>query len=346
MVRLFTWLSVFVFTMILTAGAGAYWLLRTDTVKARQDAVAAIAKGAAIAIAANIEQLNKTLDKMAGDPDVLTATAVGNPAMLDRAAAKLEKYLPGVMKIRLFLPDIGELDNNAPGIGFADLDMVRETLANNQLPSVQGEKTDRHLAIARRITVNGQTIGVMLASLNYDFINQSLSAAATQGIYMELKQGKAVLASAGGKPAGTENEANRINVANTDWALNYQQPSSSNRVDLVFAACVMILAFFALLACLSGYRRLSNMLSADLHHLMRAFKDLMTHSLQVGSYPFQLSEMSALFSNLMQFKRVLDHTDNSEVPMDDKNELNITVSDDEDFDSDLFFDDSAELNLR
>lgn len=346
MVRLFTWLSVFVFTMILTAGLSAYWLLRTDTVKAQQDAVAAIAKGAAIAITANIEQLNKTLDKMAEDPDVLTATAVGNPAMLNMAAVKLERYLPGVMKIRLFLPDIGELDNNAPGIGFADLDMVRETLKNNQLPSIQGEKTDRHLAIARRITVNGQTIGVMLASINYDFINKSLSAAATQGIYMELKQGKALLASAGGKPAGTENEANRINVANTDWVLNYQQLSPSNQVDLVFVAGVMVPAFFGLLACLSCYRRLSNMLSEDLHNLMKAFKDLMNHSLQVGSYPFQLNEMSALFSNLMQFKRVLDHTDNSKVAIDDKDGLNITVSDDEDFDSDMFFDDSAELKLR
>ena len=346
MVRLFSWLTGVAIAMVLVAGIGAYWLSRADVAQAQQEKAAAIAKGAALGVSASIGLLNNTLDKMAQDPEVLTAVTVGNQAMLDMTAAKLEKFLPGVMKIRLLLPEVSEPDvKNFPPMGFADLDMVRETLTSNQSPGIQGDKADRHLAIARRITQNGQAIGVILASMNYEFIDKHLAAAAVADGYMDIMQGRALLAAVGNRINAEQNETDRINVANTDWVVNYQYAESTTGINFGAIAIIVMSALAGLLACVVAYRHLSEMLSRDLNNLMKAFKDMMTHNLQ-GNYPFQLSEMGALFSNLMQFKRVLDNNDHG-ASISDKDDLNITVSDDDDFDLDIFFDDpTGGLNPR
>lgn len=341
MVRLFSWLSVFAISMILIAGFGVYWQTSDSLAKARQASVAAIAKGATVSLSAQIELLNKTLDKMAEDPDVLTAVTIADPVMMATVAAKLEKHLPDALKIRLLLPGVNEIDEkNLPRMGFADLALVRETLAKNQPPGVQGEKADRHLAIARQIKQNDQILGVILASLDDEFISKNIAAAAAKDIYMELKQSKSVLAAAGAKLDAESSENDRINVANTDWALEYRYVNNTTNADLSIIAGIIIPALCAGLAFFTGYRRFSDILTRDLNNLMKAFKDMVTNTLQ-GNYPFQLTQMSAAFSNLMQFKRVVEKGD-YETGVAEKDDLgaNIIISDDENFDLNGFFDDS------
>ncbi len=326
--------------MILVAGLGVYWQSRADMAQAQQDAVMAIAKGAAASVSMRIDQINRTLDKMAQDPDVLTAVTIANPSMLAAVATKLERYLPDVIKIRLLLPGVNSLDDGTfPAMGFADLDMVRETAAKNQPPAVQGEKQDRHLAIARQIRQNDQVIGVILASLDYQFIKNSLATLAGKNVYLEVDQEKSVLASVGKKDDLEQLEANQVAVANTDWTLHYQ---SAGGIAIYFGvvANILIPALFATLAFFVGYRRLVDILTQDLSTLIKAFKDLVTNSLQ-GNYAFQLSEMSAVISSLMQFKRVVDKGEYEPAPLEqDDFDANIIVSDDEDFSLDSIFDDN------
>ena len=109
--------------------------------------------------------------------------------------------MPDALKIRLLLPGASELDDKSlPKMGFADLDMVRETFAKIQLPAVQGDGPDRHLAVARRVVRNDQAAGVILASLNYDFVAKSVQAAEIKAGYIELKQAALVLGAAGENP--------------------------------------------------------------------------------------------------------------------------------------------------
>lgn len=140
MVRLFSLLSVIAVLMIITTGAGVYWLSAEQIIKAKQDSAETIAKSVASAISAQINLLTDILEKMAQDPDVLTAVTRVDTTDTYTIAEKLEKHLPGILKIRLLLPGTSELDNKSlPKMGYADLDMVRETLVKNQLPAIQGD---------------------------------------------------------------------------------------------------------------------------------------------------------------------------------------------------------------
>ncbi|MGZ4955741.1 MAG: phosphomannomutase/phosphoglucomutase [Methylobacter sp.] len=312
MVRLFSLLSVFAVLMILSAGAGVYWISAAQIKQSKQDSTAAVAKSVALGIAAQVNLLTDTLEKMAQDPEVLAAVTGTDTAQLATVAAKLEKHLPGALKIRLLLPGVSELDDKSvPKMGYADLDMVRETFNKNQLPAIQGDiGPDRHLAITRRIVQNNQAVGVILASLNYDFISKTVQAAELKNGHLELKQAALVLGAAGDPVAGEQDDDAPIKVANTGWELHYQYAGSADSTGLTLVAgMIAIPTLLALLAFFIGYRKLSTLLTQDLASVLKACKDLMNNKLQ-GTYPVQLSEMNAVISTLVQFKRVLDNQDN------------------------------------
>lgn len=312
MVRLFSLLSVFAVLMILTAGAGVYWLSAAQIEQTKQDSVAAVAKSIALGVTAQVNLLTGTLEKMAQDPEVLAAVTSADTAQLTTVAAKLEKHLPEVLKIRLLLPGVSELDDKSvPKMGYADLDMVRETFSKNQLPTIQGDiGPDRHLAITRRIMQNDQVVGVILASLNFDFLSKTVQAAELKDGHIELRQATLVLG-ATGEPVSAEpnKQAQKIIVANTGWELHYQHADSVSAAGLMpIAGMIAIPVLLAMLAFFIGYRKLSDSLTHDLGSVLKACKDMMTNKFQ-GTYPVKLSEMSAVVSTLAQFKRVMDNQD-------------------------------------
>ncbi|HEY8219957.1 MAG TPA: phosphomannomutase/phosphoglucomutase, partial [Methylobacter sp.] len=140
MIRLFSLLSALAVLMIVTAGAGVYWVGVSQIAQSKQDSTAAVAKSIALGISAQINLLTDTLEKMAQDPEVLAAVTSADAAQLTSVSAKLEKHLPFAMKVRLLLPGVSELDDKSvPKMGYADLDMVRETFTKNQLPAIQGD---------------------------------------------------------------------------------------------------------------------------------------------------------------------------------------------------------------
>jgi phosphomannomutase/phosphoglucomutase len=345
--RLFALLAAATLLLMLIMGFGVYWLSNAEIARAKQESAATEAKDVALGLSMQIALLNKTLDKMAQDPEVLTAVTMGNPGLLDAAATKLEKYIPDILKVRLLLPDISEPDVQAhPNMGFADLDMVRETLNKNQFPGIQGDQgPDRHLAIARGITREGKVIGVILASLDADMILKSLRLATVKDAYLELKQGTLVLGTVGQKTASAETtEAKRLNVANTDWAMHYRYADHTDWGNLGLVSSIIIVpSLLMLLLFFTGHRWLSTVLTQDMESLMKAFKDIMNNSMH-GNYPVELTELTAAISNLMQFKRVLDYGGKESLPTG-RDEINIVVSDDEDFNLDSFFDDSSDFKL-
>jgi len=298
--------------MILTAGSGVYWISATQLGQAQHDSAEAVAKSVALGITAQINLLTNTLEKMAQDPEVLAAVTSADAAQLTTEAAKLERHLPGILKVRLLLPGVSELDDKSvPKMGYADLDMVRETFTKNQLPAVQGDiGPDRHLAITRRIMQNNQVAGVILASLNYDFISKTVQAAVLKDGHIELKQAALALGAAGDPVGASPNDnEQKIKVANTGWELYYQYASSASSTGLVLVACIVVVsALLALLAFFVGWRKLSGMLTQDLGSVLKAFKDMMANKLQ-GTYPVKLTEMNAVISTLAQFKRIMDHQD-------------------------------------
>jgi len=305
--RIFSLLTAIALLMILTVGCGVYWLSSARMAQARQDSATAVANAVAVTLSQQIDLLNKMLNKMVQDPDVLIAVTHADPVMLTTVAARLEKYFPDILKIRLLLPGVSELDDKStPHMGFADLDMVRETFTSNQPPGIQGlEGADRHLAITRRIMHNDQVVGVILASLNYDFFNKSLQAAAVKDGYIELRQAGLVLGASGKQIDTGQSESVQTKVANTDWEIYYHYAVGA---DLAEISTIVVPLLLTILAFFVGYRRLSGLLAQDLRTLLNACRDMMTQK-PPGSYPVNLNEISDVIAALMQFKRIPDHSE-------------------------------------
>jgi phosphomannomutase/phosphoglucomutase len=315
--RLFSLVSALAVLMILAAGAGVYWISAAQIAQSKQDSTAAVAQSVALGISAQVNLLTNMLEKMAQDPEVLAAVTSGDAGQLTAMSARLEKHLPDVLKVRLLLPGVSELDDKSvPKMGYADLDMVRETFAKSQLPAVQGDNgPDRHLAITRRIMQNDKAVGVILASLNYGFIGKTVQAAQLKDGHLELKQADLVLGAAG-QPVSAEpgEEAQKTKVANTSWELHYLPASAASSAELsIIVGIIALSASLALAGFFIGYRKLSSLLTQDVGSVLKACKDMLTHKLQ-ETYPIKLTEMNAVISTLAQFKRVMDTEEDDYVP--------------------------------
>ena len=316
MVRLFSWLAAITMLMFFISGIGVYWMSRIVVMHTKEESATAVAKAVATTLSAQIELLNKTIDKIVDDPEVLAVIASANPAQLSATAIKLEKYFPEVLKIRLFVPGVSPTDDQiVPKMGFADIEMVRETFTKERLPSIQGENADRHLAITRSIKRGDQIVGVILVSLSYDFISKNIRTAAAQDEYIELKQDLLALGVSGSK-IDTEKAVNvRVKVPNADWEIIYYY---ANGMDLsamsVSAAIVLVTALMTLLAFFSVHRKLSGLLTQDVNCMIKAIKDMMTTQKLYSAYPVNLTEMHSVISTLSQFKRVLDQDSDESMP--------------------------------
>jgi phosphomannomutase / phosphoglucomutase len=309
MERLFSILTFIAILMILIAGTGVYLSSKMVVTQAKEDAALAAAKGVVQSLSDQIKLLDGALDKMVQDPDVIAAATSNNPASLNAMAAQIEKYFPAARKIRLLPVGVIELDEvNVPRMGYGDLDMVKATFQDNPLPAIQGDAgPDRHLAITRRIIKGDQTVGVILASLSFDFINQTLQDAAIKNGYMELRQDKLSLNSIGEKSQSDDENLNKINVAGTSWDLHYRDPhSGSLGQSIVTFGFIIIPALFALAAFFIANRQFSVRLAQDLDWIVKAFKDILGDKPQ-GSYPVSLTGVDVVISSMARLKKEVEH---------------------------------------
>jgi phosphomannomutase / phosphoglucomutase len=316
MKRLVATLAVICILMVLLAGSGAFLLSKIFIAKSKVDAVAAVAKGVSVTLSEQVNLLNSVLDKMAQDPDIINAAAQNNPELLATALKKLENHFPGILSIKFLLPESN--DPNKPAaennMGFADLEMAKKTFTEDQVSAIQGDsETNRHLAIARRIMQNNKPVAVVLVGLNYDFVNRALTATALEKGYIELRQDKLVLASAGKKHSKDELDDDPINVPNTIWQLYFENSSGASVGELSLMVCIILIPALAVgLGFVTGYRKLSDLLSEDISWVTKAFKDILTEK-PLGEYPVKLSEMSLIISTLAQFKRVVSDSKRFEI---------------------------------
>ncbi|MEQ1559869.1 MAG: phosphomannomutase/phosphoglucomutase [Methyloglobulus sp.] len=306
MERMFSVLTLTAVLMVLLAGGGIYLSSKVIIAQAKEEAALASAQQVSQTLSKQISLLESSLDKMAQDPDVLAAVAHADAGNLNSTASRLEKYLPGVRKIRLFPVGTIEADQtNAPRMGYGDLDMVKGTFQENPLPAIQGDiGPDRHLAITRKILQGNQTVGVILASMSFDFINQNLKDAVTGDNYMELRQAKLVLSNIGNK--GESEDFKQINVPNSSWDLYYRDPASGNLGSLgVILGFMIIPALLVLGVFYVCYRQLSIMLTQDQDWLLQAFKDVLTDKPK-GSYPVSLNGMNGVIASMVRFNREVE----------------------------------------
>jgi len=307
MIRIFGILSAVTVLMSLIAGGGMYWVSQSDIKDAKQQATDALVQGLTLSISSQVDTLQATVSKMATTPEVIEAVEMGDPKQMAATARMLEQFMPSAMKIRILPTTITELDKSGiPHMGNADLIMVQETVSKKQLAVIQGGGKNRHLAITAAITKDNVAVGVILASLKFNFLQSTLNSAHLNNSLIELKQQNASLAKTKGLAANTDLEK-QIKVPYSSWSLHYEPENTTSVSSFSIIAAIIIIP--ALIICMSffiAYRNITNVLRQDLGTILKAIKDLFSGK-TVGSYPVHFAEMKTLISTMVQFKRILNH---------------------------------------
>ena len=324
MARIFTLISIIAVSMVLLAGGGIYWLSISEIGQSKKDSTIGVAQGIALGISAKIKLLNYALDNIARAPELNAAIDTGNQAEMEKLLTQYSRLLPGALKLRFLPPDTSAPDRSAvPNLGFADVEMVQAALQKNPPAMIQGDQgPNRHLAIARQVVRDGRVIGVLLASLNYDFLEKNIAAASLSEGLIELKQDRLVLGASGDQSLRENNNSKQIKIPETAWILQLWFPQSVNFNEPgLLIGIFLIPSLLASLAFFVGYRRFSELLRQDQSSVLKAVKDLISGHLQ-GSYPVNIDEMRVIISTVVQYKRVLDG-DHSKSASEQDEELDI-----------------------
>lgn len=300
--------------LILATGIGAIWVTSSDMAKSRQTASEALVKGVGLSIGARIDIINQTLDRMAQDPDVLLAITSNNAEAIMTVTSRLERNFPGALKVRLLLPEVTELDiSSSPKMTLADLDMVREAQSSTTVAAIHGDDTkDRHLAVARKVSRDKETVGILLVSLKYDFIGNSLKSGRDgNNGYFQLNQDKMVLATSGARPNSDNVIKSSFTIPGTLWELEYQAPYTASLDYTALAGIIGVPTLLFLIVFVIGYLKLSKLLMNDLSSVMTAFKDMKKNKFR-DNYPIGLKEFNVVISALAQYKRLEDQEEEEE----------------------------------
>ncbi len=320
MVRIFSILSALTALMLLISGSGIYWLSKTDVNQANEKATEALAKGITSSIASQVNILQETVIKIAKSPEAIAAIESKDKLKISQTETMLEQFIPQVMKLRLILPDNERLDKSSiPHMGNADFIMAQESVSSvkRQLPVIQGQGKNRHLALTSVIKNNDKPVGVVLASLKFDFLQSTLNTYQIPNSYIELKQNKVALAAAGNSSEKTGADKS-IRIPGTSWAIHYWNTTITNQTTfLSFLGMIIFPAFLSCLACFISFKKLKSLFNKDQDSLLSIIKDLVSGK-NVGSYPMHFDGMKEIGSNIIQLNHGVNHQDIQEKEKVDK----------------------------
>lgn len=300
-------LAILVTVTILLSGSVVFWLTNSTLDQTKQDSVKSLASGLAYSISSQMQLFEKTVEQIANDAEVAAAVESGDATLMENTANRLQKFLPVALKIRVLPASVNAVDERqTPVMGYADLEMVKKTLTSKQTAIIQGEGNNRHLAVTAGIKKGGQVIGVVLASLEFDFIKEILAKAPIHEDFIEISQGTVGLGS-GGDPAVKANNPQQFNVANSSWQISYAAADAHEFADLgIMMGVVTGLVILACAALFFAYFYMAKLLKTDQDTVLEAVKHLMTGK-ELGNYDVKLNEMQVIVSTLVQFKRILDN---------------------------------------
>jgi phosphomannomutase/phosphoglucomutase len=308
MQRIFTFLAVLAVVMMLSIGGGIYWVASGQLQQSKQQETTAIAEGITTNLSTHVTLLQQLVNTLAQSPGVVVAFSSADPIKLLQTAAQLEHYIPGVLKIRLLLPNTQSLDSKeTPVMGYADQDLVRESFINPQLPAIHDQGSNQHLAIAAKTVNSNTTIGVVLASIDTHFIEHSVQLANIHDGYVRLMQGELQLQERG-ESALKSTDLQQIGVDNTQWQLQYRgAPALDATQQSLFAGIITVVVLLAILLFYRAYRYVDSLLVSDRGMLLTATKDLINHRLH-DNYPVSLAEMRFIIDALTDLNRTLKRT--------------------------------------
>ncbi len=306
--RFFGMLSLFAVIIIIISSIGVFWLSMSNFKDNQQKLTTALVKTFANNFSSEIELLKKVVEQIATNPEVINAIESNDAIILKNTAKNFKTILPYALNLRIFLPGIDSIDESTkPHMGYADLALIQKTFEEEQLPIVQGQGENRHFAITAAVRKNNQVIGVVLASLQVDFIQNLFAKKITKNNFIILKQAEVVLAQSGNELIKT-NQAQSFKIPKTHWQLEYWFTA----LPVVnMAGLIAIIIGASLLCCMVSffcYFKLNSALKKDQNMILEAVKDLMSNK-EIGGYCLKLTEMEVVILALVKFKQILANKD-------------------------------------
>ncbi|NOQ63649.1 MAG: phosphomannomutase/phosphoglucomutase [Methyloprofundus sp.] len=305
--RTFIILAAVILLMIAVTGTGVFYLSQASIKNAENAAIQELAKGAAQSISTRTSVLRKTLQNIAQSTDIIEAV-YNNKISHARAMIKQRMYLPGTMTFRLLLATDTEPDlSTTPELGYADLDLVKNTFQKEQAPLIQGSGKNRHLAISQGIVHDKKVIAVLLASVSFKELQSSLRTIFNEDVYLELKQADFVLLAHGDNSLKESANYASFNIVKTSWTLSYWNDDELDMgLTYELIAIMLITSILSLFACFILFRQLEKLFIEDQRSALKATKDILTGKAHGHHYPAKLKEMETFIATILQFKRALE----------------------------------------
>lgn len=227
---------------------------------------------------------------------------LGDKAQLDTEQENLTALVSGILRVRLLDENVTEPDQTkSPHMGFADLEMVRAALDQPPKPMVHAYRTpNSHLAIARKVVVDGRDRGVVLVSITPDFLTKALNYANVSGA-MQIAQGSLSLAASGDKTLMTQQGFGTVPVAGTDLQVRFWEPGFIGSGWWAQLTAVLLSIALTVFAFIYSSRWLNRLVASDQAVILRLIGALFAGRKQ-GNYPVKLKEFELLVSKLMHLK--------------------------------------------
>lgn len=324
--RIFIGFASLAVCLIVITGLGVYLLALYDVQQAKRHASELIAQSTAVSLSNQLTSMNTLLGNMAQDEYLIAAVSQRDELKIAQIEAKFSHYLPQALKVRILLPEHSELDETSvPFMGYADLNMVQESLNKTPMPVIQGDNgPNRHLALTAQIKQQDQVIGIILASMKYDFVFKTIKSVSDNDSLFHLKQDQMILAESGNPALKTDSDGQSIKVNGSQWNIQYW---SSKTVETPKQILIITLVLVVITICAAAVyftnRRFHQLILEDHDTLLKAIKDLLKGNLK-GNYPLNLKEMKNILSSMIRYKRDMESPHDFHLP-----EIEVEQIDDE-----------------
>ena len=196
------------------------------------------------------------LQQLSMDPELVNLLQSDNGKTLQVEEMSLRDRFPGALGLRLVSAGYETSAPDAESLGYATMDMLRQSGASRVRPPVEahflGAQQRQQVTIVQPVLgAAGEVAGNIVLLLPWDVIRQPWNHSDVKGGYLELLQGSSTILAKRGDPALKISPAPyTLPLENTRWQLAYWPPppgpSYTLWIGLPMTGLVLALAFLAL----------------------------------------------------------------------------------------------------
>jgi phosphomannomutase / phosphoglucomutase len=302
------------------------FFVANDIFDAQKSETSHAAEQLKLSVSEYIHHYSQMATKISQQKIVLAYYQQGKQSRLGNIAGLLEKSDPGILKVRFVDPTNIKLDTEAvPHLGYAGLEMLRETLAKDEQTQVEVHALNtpnEQLSYARRIVLNDKVVGLLHVSVSLKLIKSMVKTMSLDNGLLLLRQAvdqqnMVDLAETGDREYLTINPDDRIDLPGSELHVAFWVGSV---FDLLYSSTVVkyfiLIPIFALLIGLIQWslsKRLASQLRQDQISVIKLFEDFATGKVS-SSYHSNLQDVKGLIETLTKKAGTLKQQSTSSSP--------------------------------